>query len=99
MTKKQHQEVVEKINQMREEFDERLDNIERVLILQEENLKVHMARSNHLETIVEKIKETDIKPIARHVVVVETVFKILGIAITAIGVLAGAIASVYSFFS
>jgi hypothetical protein len=98
MTKKELNDISTKIDQMRNEFDERLDNIERVLILQEENLKQHMARSNHLENLVEKIKEQEIKPIARHVVVVESTFKILGIAVSAISIVIGAIVSVYSFF-
>lgn len=99
MTKKEMKDIITKIEDMHEEFDNRLDSIERVLILQEENLKTHMARSNHLETIVEKLKDQELKPIARHVAVVEGVFKVIGITISALGVLAGIIASFYSFFA
>jgi uncharacterized membrane protein len=60
------------------DLDRRLDNIEKVMIAQEINLKTHMQRSKHLETIVENLQEKELKPLARHVAHVEGAFKLIG---------------------
>lgn len=71
------------------DLDKRLDNIEKVMIAQEINLKTHMARSEHLETIVESIQEKDLKQLNKHVALVEGAFKLLGILSIVISILTG----------
>lgn len=59
--------------------DKRLDAIEKVEIIQDQNLREHMRRSEHLETIVSALQEKEIKPIRKHVNMVEGGLKLLGI--------------------
>lgn len=94
MTKKQAEEVVKRIDEMYNEVDERLDNIEKVLILQEENLKIHLKRSDNLETLIDRLKENDIKPISKHVAMVEGAAKLIGIAAVGVSIVSG----IFSFF-
>ena len=58
-TKKQMDLILVKLDSMYDEVDDRLDNIEKVLILQEENLKTHMQRSRYLEELLDRMKEKD----------------------------------------
>ena len=58
--------------------DLRLDNIEKVLIAQEINLKEHMKRSDNLEKMVDNINNKELKPLRRHVSQVEGALKLLG---------------------
>lgn len=94
-TKKQMDLILVKLESMYEEVDDRLDNIEKVLILQEENLKTHMQRSRYLEELLDRIKEKDLKPLTKHVHMVEGVFKFIGL----MSVIFGISATIYSFFS
>jgi len=74
-------EIHDKMDRHDKENDVRLDNIEKVLIVQEQNLKEHMKRSNHLEEIVEAEKgniKTELEPIKKHVNMVHGGFKVLG---------------------
>ena len=77
----------DKIDSQNSQIDSRLDNIEKVMIAQEINLKAHMQRSNHLETIVEALKESDLKPIQKHISMVEGVFKFIGLISLLIGII------------
>lgn len=102
MTKKQQNDLVQKIDALyvmvdsfHKEADQRFDSIERVLILQESNLKIHMKRSDALEQLLEKTKEQDIKPIARHVAMVEGVAKFIGFISMGVSIAAG----VFGIFS
>lgn len=93
-TKKQMDLITNKLDTMYDELDERLDNIEKVLILQEENLKIHMKRSQYLENIFEKMKENDLKPLSKHIHMVEGVFKFIGLTSIVVGI----IGTIFSFF-
>ena len=73
------------------ETDKRLDRIEKVMIIQESNLDKHMERSSHLESIIEKMEETDLRPLRRHVSMVEGGLKLLGILGLIITMLGGVI--------
>ena len=81
--------LTEKVDTQYGDLDKRLDNIEKVMIAQEINLKDHMRRSDHLESIVEVMKEEDIKPLNKHVHMVEGVFKFLGLVSLLVGILGG----------
>lgn len=48
------------------ETNENLKNIEKVLVVQEANLKTHIKRSDKLEELVKLIKDRDIRPLKRH---------------------------------
>lgn len=76
-------ELVRDIKEYYKDSDNRLDNIEKILVAQEINLKDHMRRSDHLEQIVEqnnKKTEDAIAPMKKHINMVEGVFKFLGIS-------------------
>ena len=64
------------------EVDKRLDNLEKVTLLQESNLKAHMKRSDHLEEIVsiesEKREKAE-KRMEKHINMVDGGLKLLGI--------------------
>lgn len=78
-----------KMEEHHRESDRRLDEIDKTLVRQEENLKEHMKRSEHLENIVENIQDKDLKPLARHVAMVNgasTFLVILGIVV---GIISG----------
>lgn len=71
------------------DLDKRLDNIEKVMIVQEVNLKSHMQRSDHLEAIVESLQEKEIKPLTRHVAMVEGGIKLIGLIALLLGIITG----------
>lgn len=82
-------ELTGKVDNQYKDLDVRLDNIEKVMIAQEINLKQHMQRSDHLESLLEVIKEKELKPIQRHVSQVEGIFKFLGIIALLVGLASG----------
>lgn len=91
--------LASKMEENHKETDFRLDNIEKVLIAQEINLKEHMRRSDHLEEIAEALKErqdvdreartTELQPIQKHINMVEGAFKFLGLVGIIVSILGG----------
>jgi len=81
--------LTEKVNFHYNDLDKRLDSIEKVIITQEINLKEHMKRSDHLEEMVKIIKNDDLKPLEKHVNMVEGVFKFLGLVALLVGLASG----------
>jgi hypothetical protein len=79
----------EKVDSQYGDLDKRLDNIEKVMIAQEINLKDHMKRSDHLEELVQTIQDTELKPLHKHVAQVEGVFKFLGLIALLITIASG----------
>jgi dynactin complex subunit len=71
--------LAEKLDNQHNELDSRLDNIEKVMIAQEINLKEHMRRSDYLEQMITSIQDKELKPLHKHVAQVEGVFKFLGL--------------------
>ena len=82
-----------------DKIDEKLGSIDRTLIKQEENLKLHMYRTDlaeanlkvlkqHIDNETKKITER-IEPIQVHVVQVQGIAKLLSILATAVAILAG----------
>lgn len=84
----------DRIEKNHEETDYRLDNIEKVMLIQENNLEKHMQRSEHLENIVETLQQKDLKPIMKHVAMVEGALKLLGI----LGILVSIFGAVIKLF-
>ena len=82
-------DLTKKVDQQYKDVDLRLDNIEKVLIMQEFNLKDHMKRSDNLESLVEHIREEDLKPVQKHVIMIEGIFKFLGALSLVLTVLTG----------
>lgn len=84
-----------RIERLLEEFkrstDDKLNDVEKVLIVQETNLKQHMQRSQHLESIVEKMEEKDLKPLRHHVAMVEGAMKLIGVVAVLVGIFAGVV--------
>ena len=82
----------DKTDRQHNELDKRLDNIEKVLIAQEMNLKEHMRRTDTLEAILETVRETsatELKPLQKHVTMVEGVFKFLGLVALLLSIVSG----------
>lgn len=74
------------------DVDKRLDNLEKVAIVQENNLQTHMRRSDHLEELVKmemsKRENTD-KKIDKHINMVEGGLKLLGIIALLVTIIGG----------
>ena len=81
--------LLEKNEEQYKDLDKRLDNIEKVMIAQEINLKQHMDRYNHLESIVQAIQEKDLAKVNKHVNMVEGVFKFLGVIAVVLTIVTG----------
>ena len=56
----------------------RLDSIDKTMVRHEENLRTHMRRSDHLESLIEHM-DKDFKPVQKHVIMVEGILKFVGI--------------------
>lgn len=64
-------ELIKRLEAKVDKLDERLDNMDKTLVLQEANLKEHMKRSDLLEKKLE--------PVEKHVHAVNTIFKLIGV--------------------
>lgn len=87
--------VIDKLEKLDEKMDkkfdrveERLDSMDKTLVKQEENLKEHMRRTELAERSIEKM-DTDLKPIKKHVDMLQGVFKFIGLIATVVGIIAG----------
>ena len=87
-------QLEKKLDAFVKQCDERLDNIEQVLIKQEINLSLHMKRSEHLETLMEHIQQNELSPIKKHIHMVEGGLKMLG----GLSIISGFIALILKFF-
>lgn len=87
--------IEEKLDSFKQDADKRLDNIEKVLILQEANLEKHMERSEHLEILIDRMEESDLKPLRKHVAMVEGGLKLIGL----VGILVGILIGFFKLFS
>lgn len=84
----------EKLASHNKQNNERLIEIEKVLVRQEANLQEHMKRSDNLEKMLDNIEKKDLKPLQRHVAMVEGSLKLIGI----IGILTGIVVSLIKLF-
>lgn len=80
------EKLSDKVDAQHKDVDTRLDNIEKVMIAQEINVKEHMRRSDNLEKMYTDLQEKDIKPLRRHVNMVEGGFKLLGVLSLILGI-------------
>ena len=71
-----------------DKLDTRLDRIDITLVRQEMHLDEHMRRTDLLETVVDEFK-IDMRPVKRHVIVMEGVTKGIGIIATLVGIVGG----------
>ncbi len=69
-------------------LDMKIESIEKTSIRQEINLREHMKRSDSLEQMLLSLEE-DLKPIEKHVAMVEGAIKFLGIISISLSVLGG----------
>lgn len=77
--------TIEDIDEKTDRIDARLTNIEKVLIIQEENLKTHMYRTELAEKSIERLYN-QLTPVTVHVTQMEAAIKILGVASVVAGV-------------
>jgi len=90
-------EIHNKMEKHSKENDIRLDRIEKVLIVQEQNLKDHMRRSEHLEQIVELEKknlQSELEPVKKHINMVTGGVKLLIFLLAFGGAIVGIIKTV-----
>lgn len=59
-----------------DKLDERLDSIDKTLVKQEENLKLHMYRTDQNEILIKKVFE-ELVPVKNHVSLMNNVAKII----------------------
>lgn len=78
-----------KVDSQHIEVNTRLNSIEKVMTIQEVNLASHMKRSDHLEAIIDNLKEKDIGPLNVHKNRVEGALKLLGVISLLVGIIVG----------
>lgn len=72
-------ELLEKIYQKQEHLSEEISDIKVTLAKQEENLRLHMYRTELAEKSIEILKE-ELKPVKAHVILIQGVAKYLGLS-------------------
>ncbi len=75
-----------------ENVDQRLISIDKTLDRNTTQLEVHIKRSDQLEAIVTSLKdktEAELKPITKHVNMIEGALKLLGVLSVVIGLMSG----------
>lgn len=83
-TKLNHiEEKVEKLDEKLDKVSERLNSIDITLAVNTESLVEHIKRTNLLEA--------ELKPVSKHVIMMETGFKIVGIICSVLAFLAGVV--------
>lgn len=78
---KQFEEINQKIDKISDHVEivkESLHRMDKTLVRQEENLREHMRRTDLNEKSIESVRD-DLKPIKRHVNMLEGALKFLGI--------------------
>lgn len=75
-------------------LDSRLDSVDKTLVKQEENLKLHMYRTDLNEKATAAIVE-ELKPIKKHVNFWDAAFKIIGVVFTIAGLAASIISAMH----
>lgn len=93
--------IEEKIDSFEKKFDEkfgkidqRLDDIDKTLIKQEENLKLHMYRTDLAEKNLEVLSNR-IAPVEKHIMYVNGAFKL----IVGLGIISGLVLTLIQIFS
>lgn len=69
-------------------LDMKLDAIDKTLLKQELNLREHMKRSDQLEILIGSVN-VDMKPLQKHVAMVEGGLKLIGIVSLCVGIVLG----------
>jgi len=77
-------EIKDQLNKL----DEKLDNVDKTLIVQAEQLKTHIYRTELAEKRLEHI-EGGMVPVNAHINKVEGAFKALGVLALVVGIIAG----------
>lgn len=76
--------MLTRINVQLDKLDEKLDNVDKTLIRQEESLKEHMRRTELLERHYESLQSelhNEVEPIKEHVQQVKGIAKFLSVAL------------------
>lgn len=84
------EETVNKLENKLDLLDTRLDKITIILVKQEQNLKLHMKRSELNEEAVRILKE-EVKPIQEHVLKINFLMKIFAVVGSILGAVYAAI--------
>ncbi len=74
----------EKLDEKLDKINDKLSSIDITLVKQEANLQEHMRRSLANEEAIELLA-TELKPVQAHVLIMNNVFKIIGVLTTFLG--------------
>lgn len=85
--------LIEQLSQKIDKLDDRLDQIDKILVKQEVNIDSHIQRTRIAEENIQLIRD-ELKPVKKHVAMVNNTMKVLGVLFSGLVVIAGAIASV-----
>lgn len=80
-------DLVERILDKLDEMSDEITEIKITLVEQHGSLKEHMRRSDALETQLNSVKK-DIQPVQKHIAMVETGIKALGLLSLLVGIIA-----------
>lgn len=83
-----NKDLVERILDKLEEITKEITELKVVSVKQEENLKVHMKRSDALEEQLDIMRQ-ELKPVQKHVFYVDAFIKGLGLISIIIGIISG----------
>lgn len=78
----------DRVSDMHDETQKQLSEVNVSLVKQEENLRLHMYRTDLAEQRLELI-ESDIKPLKTYVAVIKTGFMTIGAVATIVGLISG----------
>ena len=84
----ENKELILEIYKKLDILDMRVDSIDKTMIKQEINLADHMKRSDALEAMMSQLRK-DMRPIEKHVLMIEGVIKFLGILSIGLSVIGG----------
>ena len=79
---------MEEISKKLDKLDERLDTIQTMQAVHTEQLKEHMRRSDLLEKRIEQVDQ-ELKPVEKHVAMVNGALKLIGVLGTIVAILLG----------
>lgn len=85
--------LLNKLDEIRDEITE----LKIITAKQEENLKIHMKRSDNLEEYMKHL-EARVAPIEKHVTVLEGIAKIFGFIAIAVSIVAGVVETIKFLF-
>lgn len=83
-------ERLKRIESKIDKLDDRLDSLDKTSVKQEQNLAEHMRRTELAEANIDSIRD-ELKPVQRHVAMLEGILKFIGLVGTLVAIAAGVV--------